>query len=384
MLNGKKKYVFCFFAMICVLMMTSMVYAVLSGQCSTCHTMHNKQNNLAMVNLIVGSETTDAKQYLLRGTCLGCHASGNVNASGVDPVTNAPQIYHNGSGGAPDLAGGNFAYIDGTKGSGASDKKGHNIKDFGSFDNPSQPPGRRHDIAGINTTINNTGFTCAGTHGCHGIRGNQGNGLTAMKGAHHGNVDGALGTADIVANSYRFLYYVIGLENTTASKWQNVNAANHNEYYGATSPMDFDSSGCQTCHDLSTNNNRPNNKTMSGFCATCHGYFHLFDSSSGGAREGISADKIAPFSPFKRHPTDVQLPGTGEYSSYTTYDVVTPVARTSPPVSIGAGVTGSDAVMCLSCHGAHATDYYKMMRWDIKGSLATAISGCGNCHTGKN
>ncbi|UCH82048.1 MAG: hypothetical protein JSW20_05315 [Nitrospiraceae bacterium] len=379
-----RKYAVYCLAGIIVLMMTTAAHSVLTGQCSSCHTMHNRQNNSEMVNLTYGTETTEAKDYLLRGTCLGCHAQNTANRIEALGGNDVPQVYHKDPGG--DLAGGNFAYIDGSWGSGASDKKGHNIKDFGSFDNPSQPPGRRHDIAGINTTVNNTGFTCAGTHGCHGVRGNQGNGLSAIEGAHHNNVDGQLSTADTVANSYRFLYYVIGLENTTGgSKWQNVNASNHNEYFGADEPMDFVSTGCVTCHDAGNNNNRPNNKTMSGFCATCHGYFHLLDSGGYALDpdgDGVGDDK---FSPFKRHPTDVVLPNRGEYTSVVSYDVDTPVARTSPPASIDAGVSlDSDAVMCLSCHGAHATDFYKMLRWDIKGSLATAISGCGNCHTSKN
>jgi predicted CXXCH cytochrome family protein len=41
--------------------------------------------------------------------------------------------------------------------------------------------------------------------------------------------------------------------------------------------------------------------------------------------------------------------------------------------------------MCLSCHGAHATDYYKILRWDYRSSvLSTAISGCIVCHTSKD
>ncbi len=376
-----KNILFYGFTGLLFLMMSTMVHAVMSGQCSNCHTMHNRQDGNVMVTLKRPAESTDAKEYLLRGTCLGCHAQNTVNRIEDLGGTDVPQVYHKDPGG--DLAGGNFAYIDGTWGSGASNKKGHNLVDFGTMDTPGQPPGRRHNIANINTS-----FTCAGALGCHGIRGDQGNGLTAMKGAHHNNVDGQLSTADTVANSYRFLYYVIGMENPTAaqaSKWRNVNATNHNEYYGADTPMDFESSFCQTCHDLLTDNNRPENKTMSGFCATCHGYFHFVDGDPYGLDpdgDGIGDDK---FSPFKRHPTDIVLPNRGEYTSVVSYDVLTPVARTSPPASIDAGVTlDSDAVMCLSCHGAHATDFYKMLRWDIKGSLLTAISGCDNCHTSKN
>jgi hypothetical protein len=131
-------------------------------------------------------------------------------------------------------------------------------------------------------------------------------------------------------------------------------------------------------------NARPFNKTMSGFCATCHGYFHFLDS---GGQFGVGDDII---SPFTRHPTDVILPTDNpidtEYESYTTYSVVAPVARTLVPSSISSAVTpGSDVVMCLSCHGAHATNYDDMLRWEYRsGTLATAIAGCSVCHTDKN
>ncbi|CAD7777657.1 MAG: hypothetical protein KIIPBIDF_00918 [Candidatus Methanoperedenaceae archaeon GB50] len=47
------------------------------------------------------------------------------------------------------------------------------------------------------------------------------------------------------------------------------------------------------------------NNTISGLCAECHGDFHG------------SSDDIGSSSPWLRHPTDIQLPGTGtEYYKY--------------------------------------------------------------------
>jgi hypothetical protein len=372
MLSGIKKYLYFCITCIFIVIMAAVAQSAMTGQCSNCHTMHNSQGGAVMVNLTYGAETTDAKEFLLRGTCLGCHAQNTVNRIESLGGTDVPQVYHRDSAG--DLAGGNFAYIYGIKGSGASNKKGHNIADLGSMDTPAQPPGRRHDISTMDTN-----FTCAGSMGCHGVRGGPGAGLENLEGSHHQNAGGQLNTADNVYNSYRFLSSVKGYENDGANKWQNLNSTNHNEYFGAATPMSFTGCTSQSCHDAS-DYARPLNNTMSGFCATCHGYFHLLDS---GAQEGVGDDTT---SPFTRHPTDVILPNSGEYTSYTSYSVATPVARTSVPASMSGTVTpGSDVVMCLSCHGAHATDYYKMMRWDIKSAtLATAISGCGSCHTDKN
>jgi hypothetical protein len=43
--------------------------------------------------------------------------------------------------------------------------------------------------------------------------------------------------------------------------------------------------------------------------------------------------------------------------------------------------------MCLSCHRAHASSNFKMMRWDYKGwpaCLPGCTNGCNVCHTTKN
>ena len=367
-----KTYLYFFITCIFIVIMATVVQSAITGQCSNCHTMHNSQGGAEMVNLTYGSETTDAKEFLLRGTCLGCHAQNTVNKIESLGGNDVPQVYHRDPSG--DLAGGNFAYIYGIKGSGASDKKGHNIYDFGDMDTYAQPPGQWHDMSDMSYF-----FTCAGSLGCHGIRGGTGSGLQRLDGSHHKNAGDQLDTADNVYNSYRFLNAVKGYENNGANKWENLNSTNHNEYFGATTPMSFTGCISQSCHDA-TAKIRPLNNTMSGFCATCHGYFHFLDS---GGQEGVGDDTT---SPFIRHPTDLVLPNSGEYTSYTSYSVVTPVARTNVPAAMSSTVNpGSDVVMCLSCHGAHATDYYKMMRWDITSTtLATSISGCGNCHTDKN
>lgn len=381
--NDKKNIIAHLAEILCLLLLVCFpeaADAAMTGQCSNCHTMHNNQGGNPMVTYTYGAETDDTKFFLLRGTCLGCHAMGTANRIESISGSEVPQVYHTDPAG--DLAGGNFAYLLGVKGSGADDTKGHNIIDFGDPDDTfTQPPGRRHDIASFNGN-----FTCAGTRGCHGIRaGSVGADLRAIKGAHHGNTGNKMDTANTVYNSYRFLYGVKGLENNgqndISTEWQNVNGTNHNEYFGDNTPMDFDITGCNSCHEGMSSYISPDNNTMSGFCATCHGYYHLLD---GGGQVGVGDDNL---SPFKRHPTDVILPGSGEYTSYASYNVNIPVARQTPvPDLISSTVTaGSDVVMCLSCHGAHATNYYKILKWDYKSTtLSTAISGCNVCHTSKN
>jgi len=338
--------------------------AAITGTCSNCHTMHNSQNGTSMN--FDNSDTPN--DVLLRADCLGCHAIGLT--TNIDPTTGAPQVSHTD---AIDLAGGNFAYMLGGKGSGASDAKGHNVKDFGKSDDIlNAAPGLLPET-GHNIIITDSYLTCAGYIGCHGHRyddSNKTTGVAMLKGAHHQNVEGKCDTADTIANSFRFLLGVKGLED---SDWQATKSiSDHNEYFGETTPMDVSCSN--SCH-LSGGVQPPNN-TISGFCATCHGRFH--DRTEIGGTT----------SPFKRHPTDIVLPSGGEYSAYTTYSIEAPVARTTVPDTPSPTVTpGTDVVMCLSCHGAHATDYPDILRWDYSDMIAGDTSksgGCFTCHTTKN
>ena len=96
-------------------------------------------------------------------------------------------------------------------------------------------------------------------------------------------------------------------------------------------------------------------------------------------------------SPIIRHPTDVSLPTTGEYTAYTGDKLSAPAARLTVPDGAASSsvAPGSDAVMCLSCHVAHASNYPDTLRWDystmIAGNAGTAsVTGCFACHTTKD
>jgi hypothetical protein len=344
------------------------VFAI-SGVCSSCHTMHNSQNNAPEATFGAAGQPwkgTGPFDALTKGDCLGCHGMGTTKTVTIGSSV-IPQVYHTDATG--DLAGGNFAYILGTKGSGAADSKGHNVVDLGNPESTlTEPPGH-HSPSNIGVNV-----TCSGIKGCHGRRATG----VVMSGAHHQNVDGKLDTADEVYNSYRFLMGVKGFENNGSKPWENFDANNHNEYFGATTPMTFGGANCNICHQGS--GIYPANGTISGFCGTCHREFHVV--------EGIGGDTI---SPFTRHPTDVLLPGTGEYAGYNgagnPYSVEAPVARTTVPDSIGNTVIpGTDVVMCLSCHMAHASDYPDMLRWDYDTMIAGGggSGGCFTCHTTKD
>lgn len=363
-------------AIVCGGFSASAISARVSGVCSNCHTMHNSQSGLTMQLNGGGSP----QQSLVRGDCLGCHGQ----ATGQKIVTingsQIPQVLHSDPTG--DLAGGNFGYITGLKGT-AANSHGHNVIDLGAaFQDTAFGgvlPGGIVQSFHQDYIVNASNLTCAGTNGCHGYRLVSGSptGIPALLGAHHNNVDGQLSTADSVGNSYRFLVGVKGYENET-DRWQNKSATSHNEYYAATTPMTL---GCSNTSCHGTMGVSPPNHTISGFCATCHGNFHtLATSTSNGIGTSIA-------SPFIRHPTDVVIPNAKEYQAYTTYSIEAPAGRTTVPSSASSVVTpGTDAVTCLSCHMSHASPYPDMLRWDYTTMVAGGggTGGCFTCHSQKN
>jgi predicted CXXCH cytochrome family protein len=300
-----------------------------------------------------------------------------------------PQVYHTDNRG--DLAGGNFAYISGAKLTvgPASSRKGHDVVDLfpAGDDTLLYPPGFNHEEVPIYFRGR---LTCAGTGGCHGIRnqlmpGPTGEliprvGMMAVRGAHHANQDGRLLVADTVANSYRFLMGVRGLENPyPQERWQNSSALMHNEYYGAPY-RPGDELHCFNCH-YGSNQATPYSyivtprNSMSGFCISCHSNFHARP------QPGLLA--------FFRHPSDFVLPAKGEYAEYLTYELTAPVARRWVPETTSELVRpGEDLVMCHSCHMAHASPYDGMLRFDSTKMMAgyaghAERTGCFACHTSK-
>jgi predicted CXXCH cytochrome family protein len=193
-------------------------------------------------------------------------------------------------------------------------------------------------------------LTCAGTYGCHGGTtpeyDRDGDGivtdLEAIGSAHHTD-DACLkaGTLNLdeqgtsTGKSYRFLNGIKGIED---EDWEqdHVNTS-HNEYFGSS---DY----------LSTS------ETISALCTRCHPSYHDTGSLPGGDGLGIGTG----LSSWLRHPTDL-------------------LSSISNPSSVEPG---KDAVMCLSCHRAHASPYDKLLRWDYKSFMPG--EGCSTCHTSKS
>jgi cytochrome c553 len=333
--------------------------------------MHNSQNNSAM-NFDL---STTPNPILLRGTCLGCHAQAR-NTRIVDGYV--PQVRH--TDGTGDLAGGNFGYMFGSPARDATDSGAtassvaHNVWDFGVIEATlTVPPGDKNSTGIVAGGSGGQNLTCAGQWGCHGMRGTSGS-MLGISGSHHNNAIGSISVAMATnaepnaGRSYRFLKGVAGYEDST---WQDVTSTTeHNVYYGVV----FGSS-------VEGNATTPGAATISGLCAECHGLYH------------------GPGTPeWLRHPTDAILPSTAgsEYNSYEgangslTYDTRAPVGKpANPPVSpVAAVVPGTDVVVCLSCHSAHATANADILKWNyediVTGRGTSDLTRCFVCHTQKD
>lgn len=362
--------------------------AAITGQCSNCHTMHNSQDGSPVVQTYNGSgglaeNVADPVGQLLNATCIACHTGGATETGALNSF-GAPIVLHiggpTGQGRTYTLAGGDFYWV--ADGLGNDDAKGHNVSGISSQDeaiyanldysppgwDPGATPGANNDgqVAGGETTWTSQ-LTCAGKYGCHGNHA-EADPYHAIQKAHHSNDDLSstqATDATTIGNSFRFLSGIKGLEN---SDWNwNENNADHNEYYGTDG-----------------NSGYINKDTINYSCAQCHGVFHKTIGSS---------------SPWVRHPTDIALPGTGEYGDYNPddgglYSVEAPVARPAIPSSSRSTVVEGDSatedgaiVMCLSCHRAHGSPEPDILRWTYGGMQAgtgTSDTGCFTCHTTKN
>jgi hypothetical protein len=337
--------------------------AKVTGACSGCHTMHNSQGGSPMAYRLSGSSfsfTGTPNENLLVTDCLGCHTATDGNTWKND--MGAPIVYNTSapSYGAQGLAAGNFYWVT------QDDAYGHNI--FSSDATLINAPGSiAENICGSTSCHKDLSQPSVGVGGSLA-------GKAACEGCHLAPAHHAHDTGPVVDNDpegegwYRFLSghdFVgdVGVTGIEDDDWQYSRAKNdHNEYLGneaLTALFGFNNLG----------------NTVTAFCCGCHGNFH--EQTDTGY--------------WIRHPSDAKIPNEGEYAnafqSGTTYDPLVPVARPD----LGGGVRGdveldADMVMCLSCHRAHASPYYKMMRWDYKNwpDPGAGTNGCNECHTWKD
>jgi len=144
-------------------------------------------------------------------------------------------------------------------------------------------------------------------------------------------------------------------------------------------------------------------KGMSEWCANCHGLFHGQATGSPGSelRHPSGASAVLTTSPtnivsnYNNYVATGNLTGTAgtttpppgfPYSSLVPFeegiDDLTKLvldAVTDGTASNNKSATGSNNVMCLTCHRAHASGFSHMTRWDITQTFL--VDGTGNYTT---
>lgn len=359
---------------VCWLALGNLAEAMVTGKCSNCHTMHNSQGGTVM-----GDDTPNSA--LLVSDCVGCHTGNNQSGETIPFVMGSGVTYTDHDTTGNSLAGGNFFFVSNNH------ANGHNVSglypqddQLASLTPPGWTPGfypngdTAEEVNGGATSWS-TQLTCAGTNGCHG-RHSLADPAAAMSGAHHTRVTNLDGST--VGTSFRFLYGIRGVE---AADWEySPSSSNHNVYMGVDRSSD------------SVPGSGKASQTISFLCAECHGDYH-----SGSGTLGALEDDIAVGSPWLRHPTDFDMNNVSskEYGLYNgastpggnTYNFLVPVGRDlvalgEPADSSTVFNTSGDAIVtCLSCHRAHGSPYYKIMRWDYKNSNG---GDCTVCHTSKS
>ena len=328
--------------------------ARVTGPCANCHTMHYSQNGTRLSTWGSGGPYI----WLNTNNCVGCHTSTTGNTVIEIGGSKIPIVFNTGGYPAEPLAGGNF-YKASLGGSG-NDIYGHNVGGISNADNNlAYVPGKQ--IGGDDTLSISDCYNChkfmAGWAGIPFTKSRSGNVLICEDchtPKHHAN-DSTI-VVDGTGGWYRFLYEVKGIED---SDWEKtVSPTDHNEYQGETIAL---------------------GGSISDYGCGCHGDFHALRNPSG----------VGSGSPWLRHPVDIALPTSGEYSAYTTYTPEAPVAR--PDLSGYSGPSGIvtpsiDQVMCLSCHRSHGSEQPDILRWDYSGMVAGGggSGGCFTCHTLKN
>ncbi len=354
--------------------------------CEGCHTMHNSSGNVAMNKKVA---TLTGVQYLLQGsdqssTCLNCHAQPDaaptgyhimtfpVPAAGLPPVEMTP--------------GGDFAYLGKTYTSliprvqvSIAERHGHNIiaADFGLVADATL-------LTAPGGTYANTQLSCISCHDPHSnarivdVAGTIKHAVLGTKtlpisqsGSYGGQATATeatgvyrlLGGAGYVPDSY-----------TAGPKFVADPPI-------AVAPATYNRS------EAVTDTRVAYGQGMSEWCSNCHTAIHndstaskSIHPASNAAKLSVSANIAGATTTIATIYNDYKSSGDLSGTSATSYTSLVPyeegVATTGTLAVNAAGAltgptAGTENVMCLTCHRAHASAFDSSTRWNNRSEFLT-------------
>jgi len=385
-------------------------YALHTGgtaYCEACHTMHN---SLGGATVRKGGTVDQGVAFLLKGsdqssTCLNCHASSSATPGGITIMT-----YPVPSGSAPiqRSPGGDFAWIALVVGTGTQNPqntRGHNITaiDYGL---PAEAPVATQAPGGTYLSSNLYCTSCHNPHSSTRLTGNpvsatnRINSVTAGaftnpapgpitgSGSSSGFNGAALPSAALPLGVYRLLGDVgyVPASYSGGPKFVNpppvaVAPSPYNQTEATNEVRVAYGSGmsewCANCHvSIHTTNASgtvapfihpagatallTQNTNISGSTFTYAQVYNAYISS--GNLTGVAASAYTSLVPYEEGISDMSTLG-GHATS------------TKPIYSTTGPYLGSENVMCLSCHRAHASGFPQATRWYNNYQFITAAGG---------
>lgn len=365
-----------------------MAYAFHEGgvaQCEGCHTMHNSSGGTAILTK-GGASQFQGVASLLKGsdqssTCLNCHASTTAKAGSYHVYTSD---YVQGS--KPPVnytPGGDFAWVaitfnaasDMHTGQVLGERHGHNVI-AADFPGLSAADSTLHTAPGGTYSANN--LSCISCHDPHPSARQDATGTITYRGS--GPIVGPGSYADETltgATDKMGVYRILGGK-TYVPKSYTGGPTFVNDPPVAVAPRTYNVSGGVGVGGEALGDVRvAYGKGMSEWCSNCHGSIaadsattHFIHPSSNLA---VLGSTIA--TNYNQYVKSGDLTG-GSGVSYTSLvpfeEGITTLATLKSHVNTaGAGTgstqgptTGTETVMCLSCHRAHASAFNHMTRWD--------------------
>ncbi|RJR16652.1 MAG: cytochrome C [Nitrospiraceae bacterium] len=336
------------------------------AECTGCHHIHDASSSSS---LLTGTD--------ISSTCLNCHGASGASSYRIStPDADMPA-------GTPPgnrTPGGDFGWLKktytysprtGTTSVEAGEMHGHNIvaADFGyvADSRNTTAPGGNMDSAQL---------SCNSCHDNHGRLRRTGTDAAPVFGITGAPIIGSgsyknssVPAAGQAVGAYRLL---------RGSTLQGAGSGGKtfNVVFNAVAPATYNRS------EATTHTRVAYGRGISDWCATCHPDMHTATSSK------------------MTHPVNQMLATvvTNIYNKYrgsgnatgttaTAYDSIVPFqsdnlinyttlkAQASDDGSVKSGPVGSDRVMCLSCHRAHASGWEYMTRWNATGNEFIAVDG---------